>query len=715
MTGNPVSTGGTSAGGTGQETLYTVTQEHPILDGFTVGDEINVEPGLTSWIAWFDDYVGEGVEVIADVGRTTDGIMGSGIGVQERANNRHVLLSNHSQTSGRGPNGWSDDAEQIFWNAIDWSTAGEATFECVPVEGGLVLGQVRDENTGDGVNSATVASDGNPDESTTSFATPDDPALDDGFYWMFSSLTGDQQFTASAGNYVADTQTASVAADAATEADFSLAAGELTVDPTELDTTVRLGDSASETFTVTNTGTASAELEFDERLGGFEILGLGADQDVAGQPWQAADLQRNPDFDPNARTTEGKYLDGEVPRIRPSAPGDVITSFDPVGMSLAWGVGFDGDVWLADPTTVENHEFTVAGQPTGASYPASWAGTWNGDMAALNDQEMCQVNVGGDNGIYCWSKSSGDVTRSISGSFPWTSISQRGLAYRADDDTFYIGGWNDDTLYHVRGFSHGTPGEVISQCPYPTMGISGLAWNPTAEVVWIANNTQDDTLFQVDPGTCDVVGSLPHPTPGFNGGGLEMDDAGNLWMISQENNADNLVYLVDSGVPHASDVPWLSHDVETATLQPGDQVQVTVTTDSSAAEEGQPGAYAAGVGIRHDTPYAVDSVGVTMNVTPPDGWGKITGTVTGVTCEGEASPLSGATVQINGKTQEVHFNTGGEGTYAYWLPSKENPLTMIVAQSGYHPQTRDARIMPRKTVTEDFALHAVCRAGGDAS
>ncbi|MPZ29083.1 MAG: S8 family serine peptidase, partial [Micromonosporaceae bacterium] len=704
VTGNPASRGSNTAG-TGQETFYQPTQAHPILEGFDIGEQIIVEPGLAAWIAWFDGYTGEGTQVIADVGRTTDGIFGSGIAVQERATNRHALLSMNSQTAGRGPNGWSEDSEQIFWNAVDWAAPGEASFECNPVEGGLVLGQVQDRNTSAGLNGATVTSGGNPDESAVSFATPDDPGLDDGFYWLFSSLIGDQQFTASAGNYVDDAQTVSVLADAANEANFSLAAGQLTVDPTEVEATVRMGQSAQRTFSITNTGTAPAELELGERLGGFEIL-----SDSRGVT-PGSGLVPNPDYDPNSPTTEGQYLEGTRPSAHPDAAGDVLASFPATGLALGWGVGFDGDVWLSDvPNNDTNTEFTVNGDLTGTSHSTSpWVGTWPGDMALLSDGEMCQVNVGGDNGIYCWNTGSGDVTRSITGSFAWTSISQRGLAYRPDDDTFYIGGWNQDTFYHVRGFSHANPGEVLNECVLgPATGISGLAWNPTVERLWVANNTPDDEIWLMEPDSCTVEDALPHPDPGFNGAGLHMDDAGNLWMVSQ---GQNTAYLIESGVPHSSDVSWLAHDPETATLQPGESVTVTVSVDSNAEDVAQPGAYTAGIGIQHDTPYQVPTVGVTMNVTPPNDWGKITGTVTGVACDGTEAPLAGATVQIDGAREDVTLSTDGDGGYAYWLPIRNNPLTLIAAVSGHQPQTRDAALIPRKTVVENFALSAVCLSG----
>lgn len=121
-TGQPEETGGSSAPG-GSPSYYEVVAEHPILDGFEVGDQIEHEPGLAAWIGWFSGYTGEGRQVIADMGRTDDtGVYGSGIGVDERDDNRHVLLSSHSSSATRGPTEWSEDSETVFWNAVDWAS-----------------------------------------------------------------------------------------------------------------------------------------------------------------------------------------------------------------------------------------------------------------------------------------------------------------------------------------------------------------------------------------------------------------------------------------------------------------------------------------------------------------------------------------------------------------------------------------------------------------
>ena len=177
-------------------------------------------------------------------------------------------------------------------------------------------------------------------------------------------------------------------------------------------------------------------------------------------------------------------------------------------------------------------------------------------MAYVAERDLiCQINAAGDNGIYCWDPDTGVIVDSITGSFPWTATSQRGLAYRADDDTFYVGGVTDGILYQVKGLSYPDKGAVISQCTPPDGEISGLAYNPSFDVVWEATDTTTDTIYQLDPDTCAVLGTLAHPSPSFDGAGLEMDQAGNLWLVDQDPDT---VYLIDSGVPAFQDVPWLS-------------------------------------------------------------------------------------------------------------------------------------------------------------
>lgn len=191
--------------------------------------------------------------------------------MQQRATNRHALLSLHAASPFLDPTRWTDRGQSLLLDALHWVTDGAA--QCRLVEGGLVLGHTTELNTGAGVDHATVTSESDPDLRAVSFSTPEDPALAGGFYWLFSSRTGQARFTAAAADYAPATGTVAVVADATNPADFTLPAGRLAVDPARTRATVQLGQSASRTVTITNTGTAPAEVELLRRRGSFEILG----------------------------------------------------------------------------------------------------------------------------------------------------------------------------------------------------------------------------------------------------------------------------------------------------------------------------------------------------------------------------------------------------------------------------------------------------------
>jgi hypothetical protein len=107
-----------------------------------------------------------------------------------------------------------------WWWEVDNVFLGTPT--CSQVAGGLVAGNVTDAINGAGINGATVTSDDDPADKATTVATPNDPRLGDGFYWMFSSLTGKHHLTASAGGYASRTKSADIGADTTTRVRFKL-------------------------------------------------------------------------------------------------------------------------------------------------------------------------------------------------------------------------------------------------------------------------------------------------------------------------------------------------------------------------------------------------------------------------------------------------------------------------------------------------------------
>ncbi len=103
-----------------------------------------------------------------------------------------------------------------WWWEVDNVKVGNPT--CVPVAGGLVVGNVYDANAGTALNNATVT-DGEGHAATT-MATPNDPGLDDGFYILFLP-SGSHTLTASY-SYWNDSKIIDVADNSVTRQDFNL-------------------------------------------------------------------------------------------------------------------------------------------------------------------------------------------------------------------------------------------------------------------------------------------------------------------------------------------------------------------------------------------------------------------------------------------------------------------------------------------------------------
>jgi hypothetical protein len=299
-------------------------------------------------------------------------------------------------------------------------------------------------------------------------------------------------------------------------------------------------------------------------------------------------------IDPNARTTEG-FGPQIAPDVRAlHSPGDVLAAWPPEGVDLPWGVAFTGDVWLTDALESDDacgfvdgctiHEFSVDGEP-GSVLDAPWVDVFAADMAYDAERDLLwTMQVGeSENGLWGIDPADGSVEQIVTGD-PWTDISQRGVAYDPGTDTFYVGGWNEGIVYHVAGPSWAEPGAMLGQCTPSDPNISGLAWNPAFSLLWEATNSETDAIYLIDPATCDTLTALPHPDgSGFTGAGIEIDTVGNLWTVGQNSGE---AYLVESGLPNFSDVPWLSVEPLAGTVTLDGSVELTVTADSTGLEAG---------------------------------------------------------------------------------------------------------------------------------
>ncbi len=385
---------------------------------------------------------------------------------------------------------------------------------------------------------------------------------------------GQYELSISKANYQSETILVDVVEDGTVVNDFALLTARGSVTPPTVQLVVPVDGVRTRTLTLENDG--SLPMDYVVREAG------GRRQTITA----TKKLKRVAAADPSAVTTRDLYRDkaAKGAAATPSSPGDVLFSFTPSGLNFGWGIGQSDTLWVSDIDTRSNFQFLLDGSPTGVSHSAPWSGDWAADMAFDESRNtMCQLAVGGDNAIHCWDQATGNEVSSISNP-AWAGTSQRGLAYKPSDDSFFLGGWNEGIIYHVAGLGSSSPGEVLSSCQPADGNISGLAYNDAMDVLWVATNSDTDTIYELNPYDCTVLSTLAPPQAGsYQGAGLEMDLEGNLWAIAQYPNT---VYLVESGVPSFGDVPWLTVTPSEGQLAIGGSEDLTVTIDTTGMEPG---------------------------------------------------------------------------------------------------------------------------------
>ena len=501
-----------------------------------------------------------------------------------------------------------------WWWAVDDIVVNGAT--CNFGSGGLVVGTVSDGNTGAGLIGATVKNLPDGDETET-VGTPQDPNVGEGFYGVFAG-SGPQPFQASMTNYQSQTLSTAVIPNATVRLDFSLGAGFLSADPDTMSSKVLPGDTEDQILTISNSGNAD---------GSFEILESSqVIQPVASPPgpFVSQELRKRAltrlGTKANMLLPTGKNLPPMVnpPAIeRPKivfAAGDVLASY-PSQVVYDWGVGYDANT---DSTWISNigagggddkaYQYLADGTKTGATIdllPGSIAWTADGALN-INTGMIWYVDVGG---LCIFEVDPAAMVKTGNQICHNSGTSERGLAYDPDTDTYYVGSWNDFSIYHFD--SSGT----ILDSAFVGLGISGLAFYPATGHLFAQVSDPVDfaiSVMDVNAGYS-IVGSFTVGSGAFDdhgGAGMEADCGGNLWMVNQ---FQQMIYKVESGEgPSCSqDIPWVSENPTTGTVAPSASFPVTVTFDSAGLF---PGLRQASLKIKTDTPYPVDSVGLNFTV-----------------------------------------------------------------------------------------------------
>ncbi|HEX5495359.1 MAG TPA: carboxypeptidase regulatory-like domain-containing protein [Mycobacteriales bacterium] len=626
-----------------------------------------------------------------------------------------------------------------FWWEVDNVYVGQRA--CAPVPGGLVAGQVTDANTGGTVDGATVTSVDVPAETTTSVVTPDDENLGDGYYSVFSSVTGQHSFTASKDAYHDTTAPVSVTADTVTGADLALTAGHVVVTSGGVNATQVLGTTGSHPVTLSNDGTAPVKVTLDEHGGSASLIPQGA-------PLQRVSGTFSPYFagtDPGGSPAPAVTL----PHTEPWTP---LADFPTPIMDSAVAVADNGKVYSF-------------GGMQNANIPASsrvydpTTQTWSPipEMTTMRDKPSVAYVGGKFYVIGGWNATTGALVSSTEIFDPATNTWSTGAAdprphaataVSVLNGTIYvIGGCNvatcgvldvmayktaTNTWTQVRGYPQAIAWEgcgTINSLIYCAGGDTDFgdtrnaySYNPTTNT-WTQLPILPIDLWGMAAisanGTLVLSGGVTDNTATITNQGFVFDPRIGSWQSAP--NADTALYrsgaacgLVTIGgatdgfdavslnkeLPGLNqcdgtfDVNWLSESTTGFTLQPGQSITVTTTLDASGPTLNLPGPYTAQLAVQTDSPYQISPIGVTMVVTPPASWAETVGTVVGLDCSGTVVPLAGATIQAILTNSTFTLRTDTTHTFDLSLAAADGPLTLKASLPGWQPETIQTTISP---------------------
>jgi N-acetylneuraminic acid mutarotase len=642
-----------------------------------------------------------------------------------------------------------------WWEVDDVTVQNQS---CNPTPGGLVVGKVTDANTSKGLDGATVTSTDNPSDKATT-ATSADPAIGDGYYWLFSSLTGSHQFTAAKGGYQSSSQAVNVAANGSTQANFALGAGQLSVSPSSISTTQVLDTTTNTTMTLKNTGSAPVNVKLDERGGAFKILTM------RGSPLKLVTLGDDADQQATPAFLGGHSNDGS-PAVNAGPPAD------PTWSTIA---PVPSAVMDNSADFINGKEYSVGGLNTSFAVVNSgfvYDSTQNTWAAIANmPQAREKPGVAADNGkLYVsggWDSSGTPIAETDvydPSSDSWSAVSANphptaapGVAVTGGKIYFVAGcaDANCTASSTVEVYDPSTD-SWSTAAPYPH-GDSWLGCGGINGKVYCSGGTNGSSTYSdayvYDPGsdTWTAIASMPIDlwasasgapnglfvvssgvTNGFStitNQGFAYDPTTNTWTsipnaqfpryrmggscgfykvggssggFSPTADSEVLSGMTQCGT---TDIPWMSENPTTATIAPGQSVSVTVTLSATAADQvTQPGTYTAQIGFEQDTPYNVSPENVTMNVTPPKGWGKIAGNVSGLDCSNKTVALKAVVFATGKKGFAFNLKTDANGNYAFWAPAGSSPFTLIASATGWIAQTQTVNIKGGKTTTANFTL-----------
>ncbi len=486
---------------------------------------------------------------------------------------------------------------------------------CVPQDGGLVVGNVYAAATSQPLNDATVESDSG--FMAASVPTPDDGAVDDGFYTAFAPA-GSHVFTATMTYYGPDVETVTAVENDVVVQDFYLDSGEISAAPNGLDITLPMGVSGTLTMTVENTGAYTAYYTLREKDTGFTPM----------SPVIAITVP------PSHRAATA---DGTIANLHPFFRVPIGTTYydpNPLLLSTTDVLLLDADDGAGEPMK------TILGSYPDIGVVDEWLVNAAGSIPTLNDLLPYDVVIVWSDYDYLDSVALGNVLadyvdaggKVIVATFSWYDNAAASLTGR-----FASGGYDPFISDNVGNhFTYASLGAYDAGHPIMA-GVTSAAdayrdYVSLAPDATLVASWDDGEEFIAVKGNVVAINSYP---------GFYYAWSGDVGMIF--HNAINYLAFPD--------VPWLSETPPNGTLAPAAGDVISVTFDASVPEVDQPGEYHAIISVDNNTPYDAPMVPVTMTVTAPASWGKLEGTVTDqAQCHAGPTPVEGAEVLIEAST-----------------------------------------------------------------
>ncbi|CAM3539708.1 carboxypeptidase regulatory-like domain-containing protein [Isoptericola cucumis] len=542
-------------------------------------------------------------------------------------------------------------ASQFSYNDAALTDGLSVTYDLADM--GVVTGTVRDGNTRDPLEGATVT--------LTSKDDGDVKVATTGADGVYSAMLPLERYgiVIEAPGYEAAARNASLTEDGqVVTRNAALGAGMLEVSKESFSASPAMGGTATRAFQVTNTGTVPVAVDLGVADGGFEVLGgTDAADDSAGG------VISHVDGDATVPRSGGSSL-GKADGGRPAGDGKD-------GLSTS---GAKAGTISPDASAMPLEETTL-------THSASQ------DIVA-NNSVACSNQVTTQDNAYLRTFTLSDF--GIDGAFDVSAVSFAVEAARvAQPLTVNLYTLEGDLVYDNLTLVGSAEATVGTDAGGTVVTVPVVGEVPSGGTLVVEVDVPAGGWFFV--GSNDAGQTAPSY---LRSEGCDIPEPTDTAEIGYPGM--HIVMNVSGEAAGGSGVEWLDVQPPSFTLAPGATVRAAATL---SAIVDQPGAYAATVTVGGDTPYAAPTVEALMNVRAPSGWGKLTGTVTG-----EGAALEGAVVHLDGLASDTTLVTGADGTWARWMPRANGPLQLVVAANGFVPTVRTAQVVAGQTSVYDVDL-----------